>query len=64
MHDIYNNISQVGIAEIEELTKAVLKRYSELFPDWEISTISVHKHTDHNTQIDSIIDALRSMKAQ
>ena len=62
MCDLFDRISQVSINEIDEIIKAVLKRHSELFPDWEISTISVHKHADRNAQLDSIIDMLQSMK--
>ena len=47
---------------IEELLKAVRKRYAELFPDWELSMISVKKNADKNEQLDKFIALLQNLK--
>lgn len=48
--------------EITEIVMAALKRYRELFPDWEISTINIDKTEDKNTQLDQMIALLEHMK--
>ena len=57
------NISQIDKDEIENILKAVLQRYSVLYPDWEISTISIYKNSDRNDQLDRMIQTLQSMKS-
>ena len=48
--------------QIEKLSNAVLRRYGELYPDWEVTTISFHKNKDKNAEIDGIIRVLQSIK--
>ena len=55
-------IARSDKAQIEKLLKAVLQRYAQLFPDYEVSTISLKKGTDRNQQIDQIIALLQQMK--
>lgn len=46
-------ISQARDFEIEEMMDALLQRYQELFPDWEVSVISLEKKaivTDKSTR--------------
>ena len=47
---------------IEELLRAVRKRYAELFPEWELSMISVKKNADKNEQLDKFIMLLQNLK--
>ncbi len=49
--------------DLEALLKAVLARYDEAFPDWEVSVITIEKQRDRNAQIDGIIAVLNGMKA-
>lgn len=63
MCSLITSISQVNKNEIEDILKAVLQRYSILYPDWEISTVSIHKESDRNDQFDSLIQTLQSMKS-
>lgn len=62
MVDLAEQIAQADDTEIEQLLKAVLQRYAVLFPDWEISTISLQKSSDRNDQLDRIIATLQKMK--
>ena len=48
--------------QIEKLLDAVLCRYAELYPDWEVTTISFCKNRDKNEQIDGIIRVLQAIK--
>ena len=63
MMDLYKEIQQTDLVEIENLLDMVLRRYEELFPDWEISTVSVRKSRDRNEQLDRMIAMLQRMKS-
>ena len=62
MFDLAGEIAKADEVEIEELLKAVLRRYAVLFPDWELSTISLQKSADPNEQIDRVIEILQKKK--
>ena len=55
-------IAQADAEVVETLLAAVLARYGELYPEWEISTVSVRKDEDKTKQIDAIIRRLEYMK--
>ena len=60
-----NMIDQIKKAKPEELNDillAVLERYRELFPDWEIMTLSLEKAVDKNEHLDRVIELLEHMK--
>ena len=59
---MFEKIEKANEIEIERLLKAVLQRYGVLFPDWELSVVSVEKNTDRNEQIDRMIELLEKMK--
>ena len=48
--------------ELEEILRAVLRRYAEVFPNWEVSTISIDKTRDRNEQLDQLIAMAQKMK--
>lgn len=62
MPDLVKEIAKADRAEIEKLLTAVLQRYAVLFPDWEVSTISLQKSADRNEQFDRVIAMLQKMK--
>ena len=62
MIDIVEKIAFAKSTEIDELLNAVLDRYAELFPDWEVSTISLERSIDRNEQIDKMIAFLQKLK--
>ena len=47
---------------MDAILKAVLSRFGELYPEWEISTVSVLKSEDRNVQLDRMIMLLQKMK--
>ena len=55
-------ISQAQDFEIEEMMTALVKRYRELYPDWEVRVISLEKKDDRNRQIDEVIQFLEKLK--
>ena len=62
MVDLAEEIAHADEQEIEQLLKAVLQRYTVLFPDYEVSTVSLQKSSDRNGQIDRMIASLQKMK--
>ena len=63
MENIYDQINKVPACEINEVVYAVVRRYGELFPDWEIGTYSIEKKGSRNEQIDRLINFLEKLKA-
>lgn len=63
MHTLLEGIARADSTEIEALLKAVMGRYAELFPDWELNTISLEKASDRDEQLDRIIGILQRMKS-
>ena len=55
-------IAQTDENEIEQLLKAVIRRYDVLFPNLEISVIFLDKTADRNEQLNRIVQALQKMK--
>ena len=62
MREIIQAISQARDSEVEEMMMALIKRYKELFPDWELSIVAVEKTGDRNAQIDKVIELLEKLK--
>ena len=48
--------------ELEDIMQAVLGRYRELYPNWEILFLSLDKKYNKNDQIDNIIALLNKMR--
>ena len=48
--------------ELNDILLAVLERYREVFPDWEIITVSLEKAVDKNEQLERTIKLLENMK--
>lgn len=62
MNTLVQDILQADASEMEELMQAVIRRYAMLFPDWEISTISIDRKAAKNDQLDRMIQMLERMK--
>ena len=60
--DIHERIYAAGEEEIGEILDSALFRYRQLYPDWEISVISIEKSVDKNRQLDETIRLLENMK--
>ena len=57
-----DKIRELKADEINDVFLAVLARYRELFPDWEMITLSLEKAVDKNEQLEQIIASLENMK--
>ena len=62
MNKLVAAIEQADVGQIGDILNTVLRRYGELFPEWEISIISVKKNEDRDDQIDQIIQMLLRLK--
>ena len=62
MSDLEERILMADDREIAVALKAVLQRYAELFPDWEMITVSLEKAKDKNAQLDREIAFLQGLK--
>ena len=62
MCDVIEEIARSDSEALELILQAVLRRYTELYPDWEVSLISLHREDDRNAQIESTIALLQKMK--
>ncbi len=62
MIDLAKAVEQADETQIDDILQAVLRRYGELFPDWDVSTVSLSKSEDRNEQLDRIIGVLQKMK--
>ncbi len=61
-HEMIEKIKKAEPEELNDILLAVLERYREVFPDWEIMTLSLEKAVDKNEQLDRVIDLLEHMK--
>ena len=62
MLDLTEEIAKANGEEMDQILEAVLSRYSVLYPDWELYTISILKSEDRNKQLDQMITMMQKMK--
>ena len=60
--DMIERIKNAKPEEIQEILMAVLARYRELYPGWDINVLSLEKSEDRNEQLDRTIQLLEKMK--
>ena len=60
--ELLNEIKHVGKEEIQDVVQAVLERYRELYPEWDINVFSLEKSKDKNEQLDRIIGLAEKLK--
>lgn len=60
--DVYEMISEIGKDQIADLLDCVLLRCKKLYPNWDISVITLDKTADKNEQLDKMIDLIQNMK--
>ena len=64
MEDVLKKIRKANNTQIQSLLDAVMDRYRELNPDWEISFFSLLKSKDATYQLDRMIQMLNSIKKE
>ena len=61
-YDLYEEISKVDADELAAVLDHVLFCYSQKFPQWSVSVISIDKCEDKTEQIDRMIALLEKIK--
>ena len=62
MEKLLAGIAYADPRQIDLILQAAVRRYGELFPDWEMVAFSLCKSEDKSKQIDSAIAFLQKMK--
>lgn len=62
MEALLERIRQANGVQIEPILRAVLQRYRELYPQWEIDIFTLEKCGDRNQQLDNMIALLEHLK--
>ena len=62
MESVISHIQRANGEELDIYRKEVLARYAVLYPNWEVSTVSIEKCEDRNEQIDRMIQILEKCK--
>ena len=62
MESVISRIRRANGEELDIFRKEVLSRYAVLYPNWEVSTVSIDKCEDRNEQIDRMIQILEKCK--
>jgi hypothetical protein len=62
MDSLIREIEQADTGQMEEILKAAMNRFHQLFADKELSIIILSKGPDRNEQIDLNIALLKTMK--
>jgi len=60
--DVLDYIAGASNMEIPQILDEVLFRYKVLYPDWNLSVVSIEKKGDKNEQLDQMIALLEKMK--
>ncbi len=61
-HETVNRILNADATDLEAIVRAVETRYCQLFPNWEVSFVSLEKGKDRSQQLERIIELLMQMK--
>ena len=62
MEEVLEVIAHADGFLFDKILEAVRKRHAELFPDWDLNIMSLHKESDRNEQIDRMIALLEKLK--
>lgn len=60
--DLLEEIKRIEKEQIQDVLQAVLARWRELYPDWDINIFSLEKSEDKNTQLDRVIALAEKLK--
>ena len=58
MGSLFDEIAESDREQISELLEAVLQRHTQVYPEWEIMTVTLNKRKDRKEQIRDMIEVL------
>ena len=62
--NLINEINNTDRSNINDVLNAAINRYRQLYPDWEISLISIEKESDRDSEIEKMIELLNNCRKQ
>ena len=62
MQETLQKIANANPDEAERYLNAIIKRYSALYPDWNLTLVSLQKSGDENEQIDRMISVMDHLR--
>ena len=60
--NLINEINNTDRSNINDVLNAAINRYRQLYPDWEISLISIEKESDRDYEIEKMIELLNNCR--
>lgn len=60
--ELLNMIGNASNEQIGNILDTAMKRYNELYPDWEINLFSIPKGKNKDEHIDNIVRMLTQLK--
>lgn len=60
--NLINEINNTDRSNINDVLNAAINRYRQLYPDWEISLISIEKESDRDSEIEKMIELLNNCR--
>lgn len=61
MEQIQDQIGHMDADQLYKTLRAILRRYGELFPEWEVNVFSIHKGEDLDGQFQAALQLLRQL---
>ena len=62
MRRLIKKIANASPRDAEQILNAIIRRYAQLYPDWDLHVFSVQKGADENKQIDQAIALFESFR--
>lgn len=60
--NLINETNNTDRSNINDVLNAAINRYRQLYPDWEISLISIEKESDRDSEIEKMIELLNNCR--
>ena len=60
--NLINEINNTDRSNINDVLNAAINRYRQLYPDWEISLISIEKESDRDSEIEKMNELLNNCR--
>ena len=60
--NLINEINNTDRSNINDVLNAAINRYRQLYPDWEISLISIEKESDRDSEIELMFEFLNNCR--
>ena len=62
MNDLEKQIANANAYDLDVIMHALMRRHKTLYPDWELTIVSLPKTPQRNEMIDQSINLLQQLK--